>query len=155
MLIKCFKLLNILQFSTHFICSLSLPPLSVFFLHLLEIVLSAAPGEIFAPSLFHTVKNETILFSCDAVGINAFWGINSSTVNDEGETVWTEKGFTFHKNVMYDPMGNEHFHHNTLQMVSHVDRNNTVITCAALDTSHVPLRSDTITVIIMGKLIFL
>ena len=48
-------------------------------------------------------------------------------------------------------MGNEHLHHNTLQMVSHVEKNNTVITCIALDTSHVPLRSDTITVIIMGK----
>ena len=143
--------MKILQFSTHFICSLSLPPLSVFFLHLLEIVLLAAPGEIFAPSLFYTVTNEIISFSCDAVGMNAFWGINSSTVNDEGETMWTEKGFTFYKNVTYDPMGNEHFHHNTLQMISHMEQNNTVITCAALDTSHEPLRSDTITVIIMGK----
>ena len=52
-------------------------------------------------------------------------------------------------------MGNEHFHHNTLQMISHMEQNNTVITCAALDTSHIPLRSDTITVIIMGKFILL
>ena len=125
--------------------------LSLSLSHFLEIVLSAAPGKIFAPSLLHTIINESISFYCDAVGINAFWGINSSTVNDEGEPIWTEKGFTFDMNITYDPMGNEHFHHNTLQVVSHMEHNNTVITCAVLDTSHVPLRSDTITIIIMGK----
>ena len=48
-------------------------------------------------------------------------------------------------------MGSEQFYHNTLQVVAQKRHNNTVVTCAVLDTSHQLMKSDAIKIIVMGK----
>ena len=62
-------------------------------------------------------------------------------------------GFIFVKNVIYDPMGNEHVYHNTLRIPTLRNHNNTVITCAVLDERHRLVKSNPIKIIVMGKFV--
>lgn len=127
----------------------SLSPLSP---HLTDIYLSINPKNHFAPIQHYTIINESTTLYCDAVGSNAYWGINSFIIDDEGRSPWTDMEFVFIKKVTYDPLGNEHVHHNSLQVPSQKEYNNTEITCVVLDERHLPVTSNAIEIIVMGKL---
>ena len=118
--------------------------------HSSAIYLSINSESFLAPSVHYTTRNVTTTFYCDSVGTNAYWEINSSAVDGEGRVPWTDMGFMFVKNVIYDPMGNEHVHHNILLVPAYREYNNTIITCAVLDRYHRLTKSNPIKIIVIG-----
>ena len=119
--------------------------------HSSAIYLSINSESFLAPSVHYTTRNVTTTFYCDSVGTNAYWGINSSTVDDEGRVpYWTDMGFMFIKNVTYNQMGNEHVHHNILLVPAYIEYNNTIITCAVIDEDHQLTKSNPIKIIVIG-----
>ena len=107
---------------------------------------------VYAPSLIYVSRNETSTFYCDAVGAVVFWGINGTTVDDDGETDWVNKGYVFHKRVTHDMSGNlQNIHHNSLVVPALLEHNNTVISCLTTDTNNRRKQSDSVKIIVMGK----
>ena len=109
----------------------------------------------YAPPLLYISRNEETTFYCEAVGLSAFWGINSSTVDDDGAEPWNSMGFTFTKVVDHDNsmMGTQNIHHNTLGVPALMDRNNTIISCVVIDgNSQRHVQSSEVKIILMGKL---
>ena len=117
-----------------------------------EIYLSVNADNIFAPSKVYSIINESTTFYCDAVGVNAFWQINESTVQDEGDIQWTDKGFIFEPNVKFNLVdNNRHIYHNTLSVPSQKELNSTIIGCFTINQQHQPVLSDEIEIIVMGE----
>ena len=91
-------------------------------------------------------------FYCGAVGFLAFWGINSSTVDDDGDSDLINMGYTFNKNVVHDLMGTDHVYKNSLIVPARIDHNNTEIKCIITTGSDQrSVESDAIKIIVMGK----
>ena len=104
------------------------------------------------PSIYVVSRNETSTFYCDAVGPVVFWGINGTTVDDDGETEWENKGYVFHKRVTHDMSGNrQNIHHNSLVVPALLEHNNTVISCSTIGDNSRQKPSDSVKIIVMGK----
>ena len=97
--------------------------------------------------------NDNTTFYCGAVGFLAFWGINSSTADDDGDSKWMEMGYQFNKDVVHDLTGtNQHVYKNTLIVPARIDHNNTIIKCIIITGSNQQsVESDAIKIIVMGK----
>ena len=109
---------------------------------------------MYAPPLIYVSRNENSTFYCDAVGLVVFWGINGTSVDDDGETEWVNQGYVFHKNVTHDMSGNrQNIHHNSLVVPALLEYNNTVISCSTIGDNSRQKTSDLVkSIIVMGKL---
>ena len=117
------------------------------------IYLSIEMDSFYASPLLYILRNEEKRFYCEAVGLFAFWGINSSTIHDDGAEPWNSTGFTFNKVVDHDMTGTQNIHHNTLRIPALMDHNNTVIFCVVIDGNSLGhVRSSVVKIILMGKL---
>ena len=107
---------------------------------------------VYAPPSIYVSRNETLIFYCDAVGRVVFWGINGTSIDDDGDTKWVNMGYVFHKRVTHDMSGNgQNIYHNSLVVPALLEHNNTVISCSTFDDNSRRKPSDSVKIIVMGK----
>ena len=115
------------------------------------IYLSVDVDTFYAPPLLYVPNNERTTFYCKAVGSIAYWVINGTTVDDDGDIDLKKMGFTFTKITTVD-RGNVH-HNISLGVPAVTDHNNTVITCL-ISIKDNPVQSNTVKIIYMGELVY-